>query len=155
MSRGFTLIEIVVVLGIMIMLITITTLSLSSLQNKTNLGVTMGTLISDIKQQQLKAIVGDTEGSGTAHAYGVHFDSDKYVLFRGTTYSAVDPNNFAVNLNANLIFSSINFPTDSIVFKQISGEIDGFTAGESSVTMTNTSSTDIETIEFNRYGVIY
>ena len=111
-------------------------------------------LVADMKQQQLKAMSGDTEGRATADKYGVHFTSNSYVLFHGSSYSAGDAANYSINLDQNLTFIKINVPSSNIIFSQVSGDVSGFNASQNSVTIKNTGTNQQKVIQFNRYGVI-
>src|SRR5687768_9752938 len=79
--RGFTLIELMLVIAIIASLMGITTMSLTGAQQKSSMNATLGIFISDIRAQQLKAMVGDTEGRATSDTYGISFQSTKYTLF--------------------------------------------------------------------------
>lgn len=147
--------ELVIVLGIMISLFVIASINLTSLQNNANLSAALSTTVSDIKQQQLKAMVGDTEGRTAGDSYGIHFNSSSYVLFHGTAYSATDSANFAVPLDRGLTFSSVTVPNNNVIFNQVSGEMNGYVNGSDTVTIKNTTINQQKTLHFNRYGVIY
>lgn len=150
--RGFTLIEIMVVMGIFAILSGFGILNLLNLQTKSTFGTSVNNLIADIKDQQNKAIVGDTEGTGVYSELGIYFESDGYVLFRGLNYSPADPSNFAVELNPNITLSN-NFPSSEIVFLKNSGEISNFTGGSNTITI-QADSGEEKTITINKYGVL-
>jgi prepilin-type N-terminal cleavage/methylation domain-containing protein len=152
--RGFTLVELVVVIGILLIFFTITTMSLTSLQHRTYVLTRVDTLISDLRQQQLKAMVGDTEGRASGDSYGIHFNNNNYVLFHGTTYNAADTANFTIPLETTLTFSSVTFTNSNIIFSQLSGNINGFTPGQDTVTVKDTSTNVQKTIKFNKYGAV-
>ena len=148
---GFTLIELIVVLSILITLLGFVTINLSSSQQKTSLSTTIQTIISDMKAQQIKAMIGDTEGRVSASAYGVHFDTDKYVLFHGA-YSAFEASNFVVNLTDTIKFDAGSRP--EIVFEKVNGEIYQFSIGPDKIILKDTTNGNIRTIRINQYGVI-
>lgn len=145
-NKGFTLVEISVVVGVLITLLGLASINLPNIQQKTSMSTTLQVLISDMKAQQIKAMIGDTEGRPSASAYGVHFEANQYVLFNGSTYSSTDPANFPVSLPSTL--QSI-LPTD-IIFSQVSGEL----AGPSSATIQDITNGQQKTIHLNRYGVV-
>ena len=120
-QRGFTLIELIIVLSIVGILLGFTTINLSRSQQSASLNAVEQILLSDLKQQQLKAMIGDTEGRAASDLYGIHFDSNKYTLFHGV-YSEGEPYNFVINLDSNMQF---NNPEYDIVFSRLSGEITG------------------------------
>jgi hypothetical protein len=78
-------------------------------------------LRSDLKQQQLKAMDGDsTNGTATPSNHGIHFESNKYTLFKNT-YNVSDTTNFIVNLDSNISITT----TGDLIFTQGSGQITG------------------------------
>ncbi len=154
MRNGFTLIEVAIIIAISAILLSISSLTLSNLQNRTYLDTSVETLISDIKHQQVLAMSGDTAGAGTVQPFGVYFDIDSYTLFRGTVYDPEDPYNFTVSLYDNLEFLDVDFANSQLIFMSGSGEIYGLTSGEAGVTMVNTVTMDQKILEFNTYGVL-
>lgn len=153
-TRGFTIPELAVVIGIIATLLTYAVINLTSVQHKIYLAATVDTVTSDFKQQQIKAMSGDTEGRGTNDSYGIYFEQNKYYLFHGTMYSSSDTSNALINLDNNIQFSNIAFPQSQIVFTKGSGEVNGFTSGSNTVTLRNTVTGEQKTISINRYGVI-
>ena len=153
-SSGFTLQELLVVMGVMAVLLGIATINLVTIQNRTNLNTQISTLTAEIKQQQLKAMLGDTEGRTDPDAYGVLFESDGYTLFHGTSFNSGDSANYKVTMADNMIFTSINLPNQTIIFDRVSGDILNFNLSLSSVSLTNTTNNESKTLQFNKHGVI-
>lgn len=147
-SRGFTLIEVAVTTGIIAILLGFITINLVGSQQKADLTAHEQVLISDLKSQQIKAMVGDAS-SGSSDSFGIHFDQDKYTLFRGTSYNVLEPSNFAVNLDSNMEFD-MTATAINIIFARITGEI-GVPA---TVELENNITTETRTIQINRLGVI-
>ncbi len=149
---GFTLIELVVVTGILLMLFGFVSFNLVGVQRKISVSSTADNLVSDMSTQQTKAMLG--VGSSGGNSYGIYFQSDKYTLFKGTAYFASDPSNFTVSLDSGITFSSITLPASLLVFSSATGEINGFSAGQNTVTLQDTQGAKTETITVNRYGVV-
>jgi prepilin-type N-terminal cleavage/methylation domain-containing protein len=154
LEQGFTLIEMLVVLGVISILAFVATLNLFAIQNNSDLNTSLNTVVADIKQQQLKAMVGDTESRSSGDSYGIHFNNTQYVLFHGTTFSSGDSSNFPVNLDGALVFTAVTLPGSNVIFNQINGEMNGFADGSNTVSIKNTNTNLQKTIQFNRYGVI-
>lgn len=152
--KGFTLIEMVVVMGIIVLITAISVPSLLGSREQAEVNSSAAVVVSDIKQQQLKAMLGDTEGRSDPDFYGVHFEQETYTLFHGSSYSMNDPTNAVIALPDNLQFSSVSFPQSTIVFAKGSGEIVGFTAGADSVLLYNPNNNQSRQITFNQYGVV-
>lgn len=153
-QKGFTVPELVVVIGILSIIFATSVLSLTNIQQKAYLGTNIPTVLSDVKQQQLKAMYGDTQGTTIQTDYGIYLETNRYVLFRGSTYSPSDPGNYSINLEANVEFVNVTFPQSQIVFTKGSGEVSGFTANTNTFTMRNSASGEQRVITINRYGVI-
>lgn len=148
---GFTLPELILVIGIVLTLLAITSNSLLGGQHQSSLNTSLTTFIADAKAQQLKAMSGDTEGRSTTDSYGIYIQSNQYVLFHGTTYSAADPANSIIPLNNGLTLST-SFPGSTLVFTKGSGEVSGYVSGSDTLTLSGPETA--KTLRFNRYGVI-
>ena len=153
---GYSLPELLLVLSILGVLFSLTTINLFSSYHKNTLNTTISTLLADLKQQQLKTMVGDTEGQTTQNEYGVYFPPDglSYILFLGATYSPPDPANFAIKLNNDLQFSSILVPDRQIVFAKGSGEVANYNPSFANFTLENVRTDETKTIIINQFGTI-
>ncbi len=151
-SYGFTLVELVLVLGIILTLFGMTMFNLVGTQQTSEVGTTADTLVSDMASQQTKAMLGIGTSSGTN--YGIYFQTDRYVLFKGNYYNPADSTNFTVMLNSGLQFSNITFPQDSIIFSSVTGTASGFLSGANSVSVGESDGTKTKTISVNRYGIV-
>lgn len=103
----------------------------------------------DLKQQQLRSMVGATAGGATAQTFGVHFEANSYTLFSGV-YALGNPNNIVV-LTGTVAVTN-NLPTSQIVFSRLSGEVAGFSAAQNTITFTNSGLP--RTVTINKYGVV-
>jgi prepilin-type N-terminal cleavage/methylation domain-containing protein len=146
--RGFTLIELSLVIAIFLILVGLTTVNLFQLQHANQLSATVSSFLADMKEQQIKAMVGDTEGSGTMANYGVHFDTTSYTLFR----NAFETGNFTVTLPSGTQIASA-FGTQ-ILFQKGGGDISGFVNGNNTITFIDTGNNNQKVITLNRYGVV-
>ena len=72
-QKGFTLPELLLVMGILTILFGFITINLLNFRQKSVLNTTVDTVVSDLKSQQNKAMVGDTQGSGTISHYVLYF----------------------------------------------------------------------------------
>lgn len=151
-TKGFTLIELIVVIAVFSIIFGFVTVNLLGSYRKASLISSLDTLISDIKSQQIKAMVGHKEENILSNNYGIHFENNKYVLFEGS--SSPGMNDFEVKLPDNLEFSNISFPDSNIVFQKGNGEVVNFTTGQSSLIIRDTSGTEQKTITLNKYGII-
>lgn len=152
-QSGVTLIELMIVLSIISILLTLTTVNVTQLIPKANVNATIDTLITDLKAQQQKSMLGETEGGSTAQQYGVHIDPGQYVLFAGASYSASVASNSAFPVISSVQLST-TFPNGNILFSRGSGEIPDYATASSTVTILDTATQQTKTIYLNQYGVI-
>lgn len=152
-NAGFTLVELIVVIGILATLLTFVTLDVLGSQRKASITSSANLLISDLATQQLKAMAGANGGASVASPSGIFFGNHSYTLFSGVTYRSTDPNNFVVNLDSNIEIIS-SFSGSLINFASGSGEIAGFVPGYDTIVLENTFSRDKKTIKLNRLGVV-
>lgn len=151
-KNGFTLVEILIIMGILAVLFTITSLNLTNTVPQSSLDNTVRLFIADLKQQQLNALTGNTEGQGSSSDYGIYFTSGKYTLFRGSSYNASDTANFDVVTDD--IDTSSTSTGSVIVFIKNSGIIKNFSPSNNTITFTQTNIGSQKTITINKYGVI-
>lgn len=149
-TRGFTLVELLVVMGLVGVLMTLTFVNLIQPQRSASLSGTVDVLVADLRSQQLKAMAGDTLGAATTQAHGIYVESNQYILFKGDTYSASDADNFIVQ--ADGVTFGTNLPSAQVSFQKASGEPAGFNASANTITVT--ASGQSRTITINRYGVL-
>jgi len=153
-ARGYTLIELMIVVGIVGILLSLITINLSRTQSKTSVASVTSEVVAAMKEQQVKAMVGDTEGTASSSRYGIRFETNSYVLFRGSSYSASDPSNVIVVTDPTIQFTNILFPDSTIIFEKISGEIVGYSSGQDAFTIRHTESNDQNVVELNKLGVV-
>jgi type II secretory pathway pseudopilin PulG len=149
-SRGFTILELLLIMGITSLLLGIITINLVKVQHNTSISGAVDTLLADMKGQQIKAMSGASVNSASGDSYGVSFQGNKYVLFHGTT----DPNDstdFSVPLDTSITVSIS--PSNPLVFSQLSGEVCSSTC-QYTITLTNTAGNETKIITVNRYGVV-
>jgi len=153
-KRGFTFVEILLVIGLAALMVAVISGSLLRLPTQADLEAEVQKVIADIKNQQLKSMVGETSGTEDAISYGIKFDMNSYTIFRGTGFTIGNTSNFTVSFPSSIQISSNTFPSGEIVFRRISGEVIGLVAGQDSITLQNTISSATSTITINRYGAI-
>lgn len=154
MKRGITFIELIVVIGIFLTLIGIASISLVSTRINVSLDTTISSLIADLSSQQIKSMVGDTEGRATNDTYGIYFEQDKYILFHGLSYSPSDSSNFTISIKEPVRISSVQLPASSIVFSLRSGQVNGFSNTQNSITFQDSVTGEQKTVIINRYGAV-
>ncbi len=151
-QQGFTLVELIVVMGIIAMLFGFTSFNVLNTQRTVSVKGAADILVSDFSSQQNKAMQGVGASSGTS--YGVYFEPNKYTLFKGSSYSLTDSANFTVSLDPGILFTNTTFINNSVVFNPLTGEINGFLNGNNAITIQDANGNKSITITINRYGVV-
>lgn len=152
-QSGLTLIELLLVVGILGVLFGIGFVGIGSIKIVATKSTSFSVLSSDLKNQQIKAMVGDTEGRGVPDNYGIKILSDRYVLFHGNIYNPSDAANFSIPIGQGYTLTS-TFPDTSILFASNSGELVNFIQGQNTVTITHTETGSNQLMEINNYGTI-
>lgn len=152
-QAGLTLVELLIVVGILGLLFSITFISIFNVRVISTNSSTASVITSDLKNQQIKAMVGDTEGRGVPDNYGVKILTNQYVLFHGVNYNPNDTTNFPVPVENGYTLST-TFANGTLLFASESGEIVGFLPAQNTITLTNTTTGKTKTIHFNKYGTI-
>lgn len=154
---GVTLIELLVVIGLLAVFFSLSVINITQLIPKSHLSTTVDVLIADLKQQQQKAMSGETgtaSASGEAQPHGVHIDANQYVLYSGIVYDEMSSSNSAFPLSQPVLLSS-TFVANDILFNKGSGEISGYTSSESArITVTDTVQNRQKVIQLNQLGVV-
>lgn len=146
---GFTLIELIVVIGVLATLSGLSYLALFGRIQQVDVASTMTSLVADLRSQQIRAMTGEqTNGSGS---YGVVIEGAQYVLFSGS-YNSSDPTNTAITVSG--VQLTTTFASENVVFSPGSGEIIGFGSSGNAITVTSVEGGSTKTIRLNRYGVV-
>jgi prepilin-type N-terminal cleavage/methylation domain-containing protein len=154
-QSGMTIVEVLLVMGIFAILSGIVTINLLNSKQAASINTSLNTFITDLKQQQLKAMVGDTGGRSTVDNYGVYFGSTTYTLFHGTAPQN-DSSDLKITLGDSLQFSTgtNTFTGSQVVFLKGSGEVMNFSSTNNQIIIKDTSSNKQKTLTINRYGVV-
>lgn len=147
---GFTLLELLLVMGITAVLLSLVTVSLIRPQTQATTDSVVLLLTSDLRQQQQKAMNGVRETSGSS-SYGVYIQPHQYTLFQGSTYQAGNSTNLVIPLQTSTTLAT-TFAGSQIIFLPISGEVANFVSSNNSITIT-TGGGVVQTIQLNQYGV--
>lgn len=151
---GFTLIELAVTMALFLSLLAIAVPNLLGIREHVDMGSAVAVILADIRGQQLKAMLGDTEGRETSDYYGVHFETTSYTLFHGISYSALEPTNAVIPLDGGLQFSTISLPDSSIIFNKGSGAVVGFDPNAHLVLLTNQNNSEATSLTFTMLGIV-
>jgi len=143
---GFTILEVLLVIGIIVLLVAATVPALGGWAARSQLNNFPLQAIDSLRRAEARA----TSGSGN-NDHGVHFESGQFVLFEGSTYSAIDPDNQTVSLPANMTISAISLTGGGadVIFEKPTGE----TTTDGTITFEYTPNGTTVTISVNELGL--
>ncbi len=146
-SKGFTLIEIIFVIFIAVLLIA-ATFPLSKFRDNKLLISTSEVIYSTMNEAR-----SNTLASKNDFQYGVHFESNKVVLFRGASYSSGDNNNEEIKIQNTISLTqiSLNGGGVDILFDRLTGNTNNF--GSIKIQLARDSSI-FRTISVEKTGVV-
>ncbi len=153
LQSGFTLIELILVMGILAVLYAMSSISLSRLIPRAAVTTTAETIRSELRLLQARAMQGDIGLEGGPSEFGVRFAGDRYTFFEGPNYSPSGTSNVVTVLEEAVTISS-TLPNDTVIFERGSGEVSGYTAGQDTITFSNTQSGETTSLRINKYGVL-
>lgn len=148
---GFTLIELIIVVAIIVVLFSLSfvgafnTVPKSSLDSKTQM------LIGHLKEQQINAMTGATEGETSTSNFGIYFTNGEYIFFKGDSYDPDNSHNFPFIVDD--IDISTSLANSNIIFLANSGQVQD-SAVTNTITLTQKNTQQSKTITINKYGII-
>lgn len=122
-QRGFSLIEILIVIGVLSLLAVIGIRTISNFKNVAHLNASVENGISFLVEARSKTL-----SSQDGNRHGVHFESGKIVFFVGTAYSSSDPKNKEAIFSSVIEISNISLNGNGadVVFKKLTGDTDQY-----------------------------
>lgn len=123
MNKGFTIIEIIITVAILLVITTLTLIALNTFRENQSFKNAVNETISLINQARSKTL-----SSQDFSQYGIHFELSRVVLFKGTTFSEPNPNNIVLILPSSIEISSIslNGLGVNLIFQKLTGKTDQF-----------------------------
>lgn len=114
---GFTLIEILVSIAIVLLIMLVSVVTFKSIRDNQALKVATQDVGNALRDSR-----GHTLGSKGDTVYGVHIDEDAVVLFTGTTYSSTSPDNVTIPFSYGIrATSSLAGNTTEVLFSRLTG----------------------------------
>ena len=115
MKKGFTLIEVLIVIGIMAIIAGVTAVSFSSFNKTEILNRAKGdslALFARARSESLSAKAGSV--------YGIQI-GDTTLTFFENTYSAGNPENYTLSFQAPLVISTTSIGGNEVLFEKLTG----------------------------------
>ncbi len=118
-KHGFTVIEVLIAIAIVGVLSSLSVAYFNSFLARNELKNESLKIVDMLRRARGQAMAGQDDSQ-----WGVHFETGKYVLFRGSSYSAGDSFNEEITLPAVLTISAItlNGSGSEVIFSKIRGE---------------------------------
>ncbi len=152
-KSGFTLIELLVGVGIFAIVSAVGLVAYTQTITRTDLRAQANLLTQTLHQAQWQAMAGKSLDGENPASFGVHFESDRYVLFSGETYNPGAEDNLVTQLPAG-IGLDFSLPSADLLFEAKTGlprQLEDFGPGE--ITLTDSQGASL-TLTINRLGVI-
>jgi len=142
MKNAYTLIELLIVIGILAVLTGLSSLSLVSYSKSADIGTS-----KTIVMQTLLQARGNSMADVDDKTWGVHLETNRVILFSGASYNPNDGTNQVKPISGG---TSINTSLSDVIFAKRTGA----TANTGDITITGQSSNAV-TIMINEQGNIY
>lgn len=144
-SKGFSLVELMVVLGMMSILLSIGGLSLANIRSDSQLDL----IASQVKSELLRVQARTANNIPS----GVYFEADRFVYFEGPDYVEGAITNEVTNMSSSISISNITFVDSIARFNKLTGYPESY-ADPSGVVIQETGSGKTRTIGVNEWGVV-
>ncbi len=139
LQSGFTATEILIVLFIIAVLAAIVLPQFNEMRKREVLKGGANDIVTALTRARSQTL-----SSLESSEYGVHFESDHVIIFKGTTYSASSPDNETINIVSPATISAITLTGggSDVYFRRLTG----MPTTSGTVTISNTVSTKTITI---------
>ena len=119
--RGFTLVEMLAIIAVVLIIVAIVSPQFSKIKNAQALKSAGGDIISSLNQAQAQ-----TRASLNLTTYGVHFQSNQIIIFTGTSYSAGNGSNQAISIISpvaisNVTLNGVSGTSGDVYFNRLTG----------------------------------
>lgn len=118
-KKGFTVLEFLVSMSILVVLATIIFASVSTFRNNKGLQIVAEDILYLLNEGR-----NNTLSAKDYYSYGVHFEPSEITVFRGATYSSSDLNNKTVEVDRSVEISNINLVGggQDVLFQKLTGK---------------------------------
>jgi len=144
-TLGFTLMELLVVMAIILMISGFALIGFRNYANYQRYDQEIGSVKTAIMNARA-----DARSAVSDKAHGVHFSTSSLTIFEGTTYSASSPTNEVVNFKFVTLSTNLRGGTSDVVFSRLTGA----PSATGTITVTGTRYVGSSTIDVTAAGVI-
>ncbi|OGI95136.1 hypothetical protein A3A03_01795 [Candidatus Nomurabacteria bacterium RIFCSPLOWO2_01_FULL_40_18] len=117
-QKGLTAIELLVIVAVLGIIFSIVIPQFAKMRENQVFKSTVADVLSSLNKARSQTLA-----SADSSSYGVHFQSDKVIIFKGTAFSSGDANNQTVNITSPAIISTITLTGGgaNVYFNRLSG----------------------------------
>jgi len=119
MKKGFSVIEILIVIGIVGVLSAVAVVNFNGSKITKIRQITTNNIVFALEKQKSFA-----EAGKGGLSQGIKFDENSYTTFSGSSYNASDLTNETLEIDSN-IGISVEGATSSVIFSRITGDVGG------------------------------
>lgn len=149
-KKGLTMAEVLVVIAVLGIIFAVILPQFAKNRENQVLKNAVGEVISSLDKARSQTLASlNANICSTCGNYGVHFQSDKVIIFRGTVFSANDANNETINIITPANISNISLGTgiSDVYFARLTG------APSHVGTITVSTTSFLKTIRISATGV--
>jgi type II secretory pathway pseudopilin PulG len=117
--KGITILEIIVVVGILLILTTVSVSNLSSYRSRQILNGESSQILSILNKARYQTLASKAQTS-----YGVRIESDRVTLYTGPTFASVpgEYEEYVLNPSVSITNISLNGGSADVLFERLTGE---------------------------------
>lgn len=144
LQKGFTLMELIIIIGLTIILAALVTPLYNNIQSQAQLDDDLALLVQTLRQARTSSVSGE---QGTS--WGVYFTSSSFTFFQGTDYSSRNQSyDISYDLSTAVTLTE-DFIGEELIFAKYSG-----TPGQTGVITLNHAVEGIRQISVNELGIV-
>lgn len=151
-DKGFTLIELIVSIGIITLLVGFSSWAYLTVEKNSNLINQTTQLIGSVRQAQALAMSGMTQDQSNYINISIHFTANSYIIFKGSQFNPNDTDNIQADLAAGITLNT-DLPSSDLTFLAKSGEVNNFDSNHNSITVLETGGLS-KVLRINKLGVV-
>ncbi|MEI6316105.1 MAG: prepilin-type N-terminal cleavage/methylation domain-containing protein [bacterium] len=146
-ESGFTLMEMMIIIFLIVVTCTIVFYNYSAHRNNQALNNGEDEIISILNEARSRTLSGENNAQ-----YGVHFQTNKAVLFSGATFATAGTSTSEINLDTTVQISGMGLAggVSDIVFKKVTGNTDAY----GTLTLTSAPTSLQKTITITKNGFV-
>lgn len=146
MTKGFTILETLMVIAILAVLATFVVMSFKNFNSAQALNKDAGLVVSVLNQARVLTLA-----SRNNYQYGAHIATGQIVLFRGGSYSSSTTTNTTLSFNSGVSAStSLTGGGSDVIFERLTGK----TSDNGTITLSLSGSTTTKSITIFSTGVV-